>query len=96
MWALPLLHDSTQAELRGSALLLLNAGTPSLRMFLCLLNLRILVNLVMYDSGKVSLEHLLLSWYPSQSSCVPTTLTFDLAFDCVLGVCLIVCVWVGA
>ena len=28
--------------------------------------LRILVYLVIYDSGKVSLEHLLLSWYPSQ------------------------------
>ena len=28
--------------------------------------LRILAYLVMYDSGKVSLEHLLLSWYPSQ------------------------------
>ena len=30
--------------------------------------LRILVYLVIYDSGKVSLEHLLLSWYPSQLS----------------------------
>jgi len=29
-------------------------------------NLRILVDLVIYDSGQVSLEHLLLSWYPSQ------------------------------
>ena len=28
--------------------------------------LRILVYLVIYDSGYVSLEHLLLSWYPSQ------------------------------
>ena len=27
--------------------------------------LRILVYLVLYDSGQVSLEHLLLSWYPS-------------------------------
>ena len=27
--------------------------------------LRILVYLVIYDSGQVSLEHLLLSWYPS-------------------------------
>ena len=31
------------------------------------LSLRILVCLVIYDPGKVSLEHLLLSWYPSQS-----------------------------
>jgi len=30
-------------------------------------NLRILVYLVIYDSGWVSLDHLLLSWYPSQS-----------------------------
>jgi len=29
-------------------------------------NLRIQVYLVTYDSGMVSLEHLLLSWYPSQ------------------------------
>jgi hypothetical protein len=28
--------------------------------------LRIIVHLVMYDSGQVSLEHLLLSWYLSQ------------------------------
>ena len=28
---------------------------------------RILVYLVIYDSGQVSLEHVLLSWYPSQS-----------------------------
>jgi len=28
--------------------------------------LRILVYLVIYASGQVSLEHLLLSWYPSQ------------------------------
>jgi hypothetical protein len=25
----------------------------------------------MYDSGKVSLEHLLLSWYPSQQGVLP-------------------------
>ena len=29
--------------------------------------LRILVHLVIYDSGQVSLEHLLLSWYPTES-----------------------------
>ena len=29
--------------------------------------LRILVYLVIYESGKVSLQHLLLSWYPSQT-----------------------------
>ena len=28
-------------------------------------NLRVLVYLVIHDSGWVSLEHLLLSWYPS-------------------------------
>ena len=31
-------------------------------------NLRILVFLVIYDSGYVSLEHLLLLWFPSESS----------------------------
>ena len=30
------------------------------------LNLRVLVYLVIFDSGQVSFEHLLLSWHPSQ------------------------------
>ena len=37
---------------------------PFLQCWFCL---RILVYLVIHDSGWVSLEHLLLSWYPSQS-----------------------------
>ena len=43
---------------------------------------RILVYLVMHDSGKVSLEHLLLSRYPSQSV-EPTT---PESITCMLGV----------
>jgi len=38
-------------------------------------HLRILVYLVIYDSGYVSLEHLLLSWYPS-SSCGHTVFRY--------------------
>jgi len=34
-------------------------------------SLRVLVYLVIYDPGQVSLEHLLLSWYPWESV-VPT------------------------
>ena len=34
--------------------------------------LRILVYLVIYDSGQVSLEHLLLSWYPTLSLLINT------------------------
>ena len=34
--------------------------------FMGINNVRILVHMVVYDSGEVSLEHRLLSWYPSQ------------------------------
>ena len=46
-------------------------------------DLRILVYLVIYDSGQVSLEHLLLSWYPPQSLSADA-ISLDLSFDCLL------------
>jgi len=60
---------SPGSEARSSPLFLVRGSRP-------LIYLRILVYLVIYDSGEVSLEHLLLSWYPSSPSpfqCVPLT-----------------------
>ena len=42
-------------------------------------NLRILVHLVIYDSGWVSLEHVLLSWYPSFFGGTPPALVVPLS-----------------
>ena len=45
---------------------------------------RILVNLVMYDSGKVSLEHLLLVRYPESTTPGPAPEGLDYLFPLVL------------
>ena len=41
------------------------------------INLRILVYLVIYDSGYVSLSHLLLVWYPSQRGPTPESINIE-------------------
>jgi len=43
----------------------LSTSRPCVRLLLLAVRTPIPVYLVIYDSGKVSLEHLLLSWYPS-------------------------------
>jgi len=46
--------------------------------------LRILVYLVLYDSGQVSLERLVLSWYPSQRYINPGMSSAVLFSDCLV------------
>ena len=58
------------ASNRGTLVLqFFSSHTGAFFFFVCAwrASLRILVFLVIYDSGQVSLEHLLYSWYPCQS-----------------------------